>query len=96
MSQGVFQRLMERLYSLPEEEKERLRKIPHLTDEEREKIRKMPCPRFVAGPPNPDHPGYGEKLEDWEKEALEHLSSGEQGQYILARLHVLGLLKRNR
>ena len=89
MSQNVLEGLLRRLENLSEEEKERLRKVPRLTPEERERAREalQKGYRFISIPnPDPDIVGG---LEEWEKEALEHLSNAEVAQYTIARLNAL-------
>jgi len=61
-----------------------LRRLENLSEEERNRLRKIPYVLF----PGTD-PSLGGGLEEWEKEALEHLSTSEVAEYTIARLNAL-------
>lgn len=61
-----------------------LRRLESLSEAERERLRAIPYSLF----PGTD-PAIGGGLEEWEKEALEHLSTSEVAEYTIARLNAL-------
>ena len=61
-----------------------LRRLENLSGEEKGRLRKIPYALF----PGTD-PRLGGGLEEWEKEALEHLSTAEVAEYTIARLNAL-------
>lgn len=61
-----------------------LRRLEKLSEKEKERLRKIPYTLF----PGTD-PTLGSGLEEWEKEALEHLTTAEVAEYTIARLNAL-------
>lgn len=61
-----------------------LRRLDGLPEGEKERLRQIPYTLF----PGTD-PSLGCGLEEWEKEALEHLSTSEVAEYTIARLNAL-------
>ena len=61
-----------------------LRRLENLSEEEKDRLRRIPYALFPG-----TEPRLGGGLEEWEKEALEHLSTSEVAEYTIARLNAL-------